>query len=80
MGYSPLSKHRHDSTPIKSCECMKSIICLRENDVMHLHLLKQFENTATIQQVIDLVDGIVSDVCVVLVSTWAWDTQIENVF
>ena len=70
MGYSPLSKHRHDSTPIKSCECMKSIICLREKDIVHPHFVQQSKDTPTVQEIVDFVNRIICYAGVVLVSTW----------
>ena len=77
IGYANLTENGLDSATIETCKAMKLIGSVREEHVMHLHLLEQCYNAAAIHQVVDLVNGIVSYVGVVFVTTGAGDAKVE---
>ena len=57
---------------------MKLIGCVREEHVMHLYLLEQCYNAAAIHQVVDLVNGIVGHVDIILVAAGARNAEAEH--
>ena len=77
IGYANLTENGLDSATIETCKAMKLIGSVREEHVMHLHLLEQCYNAAAVHQVVDLVNGIVGYVGVVFVTTGAGDAKVE---
>ena len=78
IGYANLTENGLDSATIETCKAMKLIGSVREEHIMHLHLLEQCYNAAAIHQVVDLVNGIVGYVGVVFVTTGARNAEAEH--
>ena len=69
VGYTCLAKDWLYNATIEPCKAMKLVGGIRKQLVVHQYLMEQCYNTTTIHQVVHFVNGIVSNVGIVLVAT-----------
>ena len=74
-----LDNNRLDGTTIEAGKSIERIGCIREDEVVHQNLSKQAHNATAIQKIVDFVDDFLGNVGVVLIATWAWYAQVENI-
>lgn len=65
----PLSEYRHDCPPLKACEAIKGISRIKEDAVMPYGSFQQANNRTAIKKVVDLVDYVMGNVCVIFIAT-----------
>ena len=79
IGYSRLYDYRLNGTPFKTCESMKRIGCVGENDIVHQNFSEQANNApTTIKEIINFVDDFLCNVGVVFMTAWTWNAQVGN--
>ena len=69
----------HDSTTVKPRESVELIERVWEYGVVHPNFVEETEDTAAVQKIIDFVDDVIRNVCVILVTAWPWCSQVEHI-
>ena len=79
ISYSWLDNNRLDGTTVETGKSIERIGSIREDEVVHQNLSKQAHNATAIQKIVDFVDDFLCNVGIVLIATWAWYAQVENI-
>ena len=77
VGYANLTENGLHGAAIEACKAVELVGRVGEKRIVHQHLFEQCHDAATVHQVVDLVNGIVGHVGIVLVTAGARDTKAE---
>jgi len=78
VGYANLTENGlHDAT-VEACKAVELVGRIGEERIVHQHLFEQCHDAAAVHQVVDLVNGIIGYVGIILVAAGARDTEAEH--
>lgn len=74
-----LLQNGHDGTTVETSKGVKLIERVWEYDVVHPNFVEETEDASAVQKIIDFVDDVIRNVCVILVTAWPWCSQVEHI-
>ena len=78
VGYANLTENGLHGATVEACKAVELVGRVGEKRIVHQHLFEQCHDAATVHQVVDLVNGIVGHVGIVLVATGAGYAEVEH--
>ena len=78
VGYANLTENGLHGAAIEACKAVELVGRVGEEHVVHQQFFEQCHDAATVHQVVDLVNGIVGHVGIVLVATGAGYAEVEH--
>ena len=74
-----LLQDRHDGTTVETSKGVKLIERVWEYGVVHPNFVEETEDASAVQKIIDFVDDVIGNVCVILVTAWTRCPQVEHI-
>ena len=78
VGYANLTENGLHGATVEACKAVELVGSVGEKHIVHQHLFEQCHDAAAVHQVVDLVNGIVGHVDIILVAAGARNAEAEH--